>query len=256
MKRIYLHPLPLRIWHWVNALVVILLLITGIALRIPGVATLPANSTALLLHRYLGWTMTVLSVFWLVYALKSGNLKRHYRVGKRDFKVTCRQAEFYLFSIFKGKENPFQPSPDEKFNPLQKLAYGTILFVFTPLILITGLLFSNILPFRKYILLFNVVKEVDAAHVIVAYVFALYLVIHIYMSTLGRNTFSHIKAMVVGYEEESDEPSITAEDKEQTDDPDVDVSDPIAPAAPVLLETDAACQECRDGQKGGKDHDG
>ncbi len=42
MKRIYLHPLPLRIWHWANALMVILLIITGIQLRIPGIAALPA----------------------------------------------------------------------------------------------------------------------------------------------------------------------------------------------------------------------
>jgi thiosulfate reductase cytochrome b subunit len=39
-----------------------------------------------------------------------------------------------------------------------------------------------------------------------AYVFALYLVVHIYMATLGRTASSHIKAMIVGYEEEPDEP--------------------------------------------------
>ena len=77
-----------------------------------------------------------------------------------------------------------------------------------PVIVVTGLLFSNILLFRKYILLFNVVKVIDAIHVIGAYVFALYLVVHIYMSTLGRKTSSHIKAMVVGYEEEPDEPEM------------------------------------------------
>jgi thiosulfate reductase cytochrome b subunit len=254
MKRIYLHPLPLRICHWVNALIVILLLVTGIELRLPGVATLPANSTALLVHRYLGWAMTVFSVFWIVYVSKSGNLRRHYGIGKQDFEGIYRQAEFYLFSIFKGKENPFRPSPDEKFNPLQKLAYGAIMFVFTPLILVTGLLFSNILPFRKYILLFNAVKGIDATHVIVAYVFALYLVIHIYMSTLGRNTLSHIKAMVVGYEEEPDKPQIIADNKERPDAPDVDLSDPIAATALVFPENDAACQERPGGQEGGKDH--
>ena len=254
MKKIYLHPLPLRIWHWVNALIVILLLVTGIELRIPGVATLPADSTALLVHRYLGWAMTVFSVFWLVYVLKSSHLRRQYVIEKKDFKGTFNQAGFYLFSIFKGKENPFQPSPDEKFNPLQKLAYGAIMFVFTPLILATGLLFSNILPFRKYILLFNAVKGIDATHVIVAYLFALYLVIHIYMATLGRNTFSHIKAMVVGYEEEPDKPQIIADNKEQPDDLKEDVSHPIATTAVASPQKDAACQECPDGQEGGKTH--
>ncbi len=250
MKRIYLHPLPLRIWHWVNALIVILLLITGIELRIPGIATLPANSAALLVHRYLGWAMTISSVFWLVYALMSGNLRRHYGMREQDFEGTFRQAEYYLFSIFKGKENPFRPSPDERFNPLQKLAYGAIMFVFTPAIVVTGLLFSNILPFRKYILLFNAAKGMDATHVIVAYVFALYLVIHIYMSTLGRNTLSHIKAMVVGYDEEPDEPKIIGDNKEQPDEPEVDISHPIATTAVVSPEKTVACQECQTEQEG------
>jgi thiosulfate reductase cytochrome b subunit len=254
MKRIYLHPLPLRVWHWVNALIVILLLVTGIELRIPGVATLPANSTALLVHRYLGWAMTVFSVFWLVYVLRSGHLRRQYVIGKRDFKGTFSQAGFYLFSIFRGKENPFRPSPDEKFNPLQKLAYGAIMFVFTPLIVVTGLLFSNILPFRKYILLFNAVKGIDATHVIVAYLFALYFVIHIYMATLGRNTLSHIKAMVVGYEEEPDKPQIIADNKEQPDDLKEDVSHPIATTAVASAERTVASRECLDKGEGGEDH--
>ena len=55
MKRIDLHPLPLRIWHWANALMVILLIITGIQLRIPGIAALLPNNTPLLVHKYVGW---------------------------------------------------------------------------------------------------------------------------------------------------------------------------------------------------------
>jgi thiosulfate reductase cytochrome b subunit len=41
--------------------------------------------------------------------------------------------------------------------------------------------------------------------VLAAYVFVLYLVLHLYMATLGRTLSSHIKAMIVGYEEEPDE---------------------------------------------------
>ncbi len=35
--------------------------------------------------------------------------------------------------------------------------------------------------------------------------FALYLIVHVYMATLGPTAFSHIKAMIVGYEEEPEE---------------------------------------------------
>ena len=206
MKRTYLHPLPLRIWHWLNALLVVVLLITGAQLRIPGIASLRPNDPALMVHKYAGWAMAVSFVIWLVYGLVSDHLRRHYVMRRRDLKGVFSQAKFYLFSIFKGAENPFRSSPDEKFNPLQKLAYGAIMGLFTPVLVVTGLLSSDILFLRKYILLWNAVGVLDAIHVIGAYVFALYLVVHVYMATLGRTAFSHIKAMIVGYEEEPDEP--------------------------------------------------
>jgi thiosulfate reductase cytochrome b subunit len=206
MKRTYLHPLFLRIWHWLNALLVVILLITGTQLRIPGIASLRPNDPALLVHKYAGWAMAVSFVIWLVYGLVSDHLSWHYVIRRRDLKGVFSQARFYLFSIFRGEENPFLPSPEEKFNPLQKLAYGAIMCLFTPVLVVTGFLYSDILFFRKYILLWNVVGVLDAIHVIGAYVFALYLVVHLYMATLGRTAFSHIKAMIMGYEEEPDEP--------------------------------------------------
>ena len=143
-------------------------------------------------------------VFWFVYSLISGNLSRHYAIRRGDLRGTFRQAQFYMISIFQGEENPFRPSPDEKFNPLQKLAYGSIMGFFAPVLVVTGILFSDILFFRKYVLLWNIAGVVNALHVIGAYVFVLYLIVHIYMATLGSTAFSHIKAMIVGYEEEPD----------------------------------------------------
>jgi thiosulfate reductase cytochrome b subunit len=72
--------------------------------------------------------------------------------------------------------------------------------------MVTGLLCSDISFFRKYILLWDIAGVVNAIHVLSAYVFVLYLVFHLYMATLGRTTFAHIKAMITGYEEEPGEP--------------------------------------------------
>jgi hypothetical protein len=55
-------------------------------------------------------------------------------------------------------------------------------------------------------LLCDVAGLINAIHVIGAYVFLLYLVVHLYMATLGRTVFSHTKAMIAGYEEEPDDP--------------------------------------------------
>jgi thiosulfate reductase cytochrome b subunit len=188
-----------------HALLVILLIITGVQLRISGVPSLGPRHPALWVHKYAGWAMVASCVFWLVYSLATRNLSRQYAVRTRDVKGIFSQARFYLISIFKGEENPFRPSPEEKFNPLQKLAYGAIMCIFAPILMITGLLCSDILFFRKYVLLWDIVGLLNAIHVMGAYVFALYLIIHLYMATLGRTTFAHIKAMITGYEEEPDE---------------------------------------------------
>lgn len=206
MKRIYLHPLPLRIWHWANALLVLLLIITGIQLRISGVPSLGPHHPALWVHRYAGWAMVASCVFWLVYSMATRNLLRHYGIRTQDFKGMFSQAKYYLISIFRGEENPFRRSPEEKFNPLQKLAYGAILCIFAPILIVTGLLYSDILFLRKYVLLWDIAGVLNAIHVMGSYVFAIYLVIHLYMAALGRTTFGHIKAMITGYEEEPGEP--------------------------------------------------
>jgi thiosulfate reductase cytochrome b subunit len=78
--------------------------------------------------------------------------------------------------------------------------------IFAPVLVVTGLLFSDILFLRKYILLWDVVGVVNAIHVMAAYVVFLYLVFHVYMATLGPTAFSHTKAMILGYEEEPDDP--------------------------------------------------
>jgi thiosulfate reductase cytochrome b subunit len=115
-----------------------------------------------------------------------------------------RQVKYYLISIFNGEENPFRPSAEGKFNPLQRLAHGSVMGIFAPVLIITGLLFSDISFLRKYVLLWDLAKIVNAVHVAGAYVFVLYLVIHIYMATMGRTIFSHVKAMIVGYGEEGE----------------------------------------------------
>ena len=95
------------------------------------------------MHKWAGLALTASWVFWLVYGLASGHLSRHYVIRKQDLGGIFRQVKFYLISIFRGEENPFRPSPEEKFNPLQKLAYGSIMGVFAPLMVVTGLLFIN-----------------------------------------------------------------------------------------------------------------
>jgi thiosulfate reductase cytochrome b subunit len=202
MSKLYLHPLPVRIWHWTNALIVLVLIITGIQLRAPSIQIFPNYREVVLIHKYFGFAMAGSFFFWFFYYIFTGGLKKHYFMGFRDIMGMPRQTTYYLFHIFRGEKNPFNASPENKFNSLQKLAYSTIMFIVVPIITITGILFSDILFFFSWIKIIGGLRVLDAIHVSTAYIFALYLFVHIYMSTLGSKLNSHIKSMITGYEEE------------------------------------------------------
>jgi thiosulfate reductase cytochrome b subunit len=190
MNKVYLHTLTIRIWHWVNALIIIVLLVTGLQLRVPEIEILDKFSTAVWIHKYAGYAMTASFFFWVFYVMIGNSFKRHYLPRRADGKIMGQQTLFYCSGIFKGGKNPFTPTPEGKFNPLQKMAYGSVMLMFTPVIVITGILFSDIIFFRSAIDLIYGIRVLVALHVISAYIFLLYLVVHTYMSTVIDRCYS------------------------------------------------------------------
>jgi len=204
MKNIFLHPLPIRIWHWINAGLIVFLIITGLQLRFPW-ASIFQYSLAVYLHKVAGYILVGSFFYWLAYYLISGGFNKHYMFRMTDMKGMIGQASYYALSMFKGGKNPFTPSTDERFNPLQKIAYLSAMLILTPVILFTGILFSDIVYFFNFINYIGGVRILDALHVATGYAFLIYLIVHLYMSTLGYRIISHIKAMITGYGEERDE---------------------------------------------------
>jgi thiosulfate reductase cytochrome b subunit len=72
---------------------------------------------------------------------------------------------------------------------------------------VTGILFSDISFLRTYVLLWNLAGVTNALHLVGAYVFVLYLIVHLYMATLGRTPIAHTKAMFTGFAEEAEGPA-------------------------------------------------
>lgn len=192
-----LHPLWLRIWHWVNTVIIVLLIVTGLELGFTDLHILPFQK-AVLIHKVLGFAMIAGFLFWLVAAVLDGSLARCYRVRRRDLSGLARQARYYALGTFKGETDPFPTTAGEKFNPLKKLAYISIQLVFTPVVIVTGVLFSDILLFRQAIGFIGGLRVLDAVHVIAAYVFADFIVIHAYMATTGKTPLSRIREMFTG----------------------------------------------------------
>jgi thiosulfate reductase cytochrome b subunit len=196
-KKASLYPLAIRIWHWVNTLLFIALIITGIQLRAPNFSIFSQYGAATSLHGYVGVLFVLSFLFWLFYSIFTGTIK-HYLPRWGDVKKIPEQVAFYSFFVFRGRPNPFAASEKEKFNVLQKISYGAVMFILVPAVIITGILFNNILSFSQVINAIGGLRILDVIHVTAGYLLALFLIIHMYMATLGKTVTSYLKSMITG----------------------------------------------------------
>lgn len=203
MNRIYLHPLPVRIWHWVNAVSFVVLILTGIQIRYRDMIHVTSFRTAVDIHNIFGFILIGNFFIWLAYYLISGKLRIYIPPlnPKKFVSGSIRQARYYGYGLFMGEENPHRPTPNDKFNPMQQAAYLMIMTVLIPLQLITGVLLWDIKRFADMIGLFGGIKVVDSIHVFIFLFSTSFLFVHVYLATLGHTATAHIKAMFTGYEE-------------------------------------------------------
>ncbi|OGP54994.1 MAG: hypothetical protein A2Y65_11200, partial [Deltaproteobacteria bacterium RBG_13_52_11] len=206
-KRIILYPLTIRIWHWVHTLAIFLLVFTGLQLRFPDlIGWFGTFRTAVNIHNIFGFIALFDFMLWFGFYVWKRELVKQYVPTRGDFLVGMpKQSTYYFARIFFGDPPPFEPTPEARFNSLQKTTYSGIMFFLVPLQIVTGVLLWDLERFRPVIEALGGVRVIDAFHIIIAYIVAAFLIAHIYLATLGHTFFAHIKAMIVGYEEEEKE---------------------------------------------------
>jgi Ni/Fe-hydrogenase b-type cytochrome subunit len=203
MKRIYLHPIPVRIWHWINAMSFLVLIVTGLQIRYRELLGLMKFGTAVDIHNMFGFLLIFNFFIWLLFYILTGKIRIYIPpLNIKKFITGCvRQARYYGFGIFIGEENPHHSTADNKFNPMQQMAYLSIMLLLIPLQLVTGLLLWDVKAFAGYINIFGGIKIVDTIHVFLFLFFTSFLFVHVYLATLGHTVMAHIKAMFTGFEE-------------------------------------------------------
>jgi thiosulfate reductase cytochrome b subunit len=206
-ERIYLNPLPVRIWHWLNALGFVILALTGLQIRFSDhVNIFGAFSMAIRIHNIAGFLVSASYLLWLGYYLFSGTLARIYFPTLEDMRCGLfRQARYYLFDYFMGRPSPHKITPENKFNPLQKTAYLAIMTILLPLEILSGILLMNVTPLRGIIDLVGGIKVLVSIHFLLACGFCSFIFVHIYLATLGHTPLAHFKAMWYGWEEREEE---------------------------------------------------
>jgi thiosulfate reductase cytochrome b subunit len=112
-----------------------------------------------------------------------------------------RQAIFYFYYYFLGRPNPHVATPENKFNPMQKMAYAAMMLILLPLVIATGIMLLNVAPLRALLMAVGGIKLVDGAHFLLACAFCAFLFTHGYLATLGHTPLAHFKPMWTGWEE-------------------------------------------------------
>ncbi len=203
-KKVYIHPLPVRIWHWIHAAGIVLLVLSGIQIRYVDHISFLTFGEAIKVHNVIGIIVLLDFTLWFLFYTFTGKIKIYFPTAEELIKGSIRQAMFYGYGIFKGDPNPHKITPDNKFNPMQKQAYLMIMLALLPVQIITGLLLWKPVYFSELINFFGGIKIVDTVHVLLFFFFASFVIAHFYLATLGHTFFAHFKAMFTGYEEEEE----------------------------------------------------
>ncbi len=200
-KLIYIHPVPVRIWHWINAAGFVVLILTGFQIRYAEMINVMTLRNAVTLHNYVGFAVIANYFIWLTYYLASGNIKIYIPNPSELMALAVKQIKYYGYGFFVGKPNPHLMTPENKFNALQQQAYLVIMFVFLPAQMMSGLFLWKMKGYEEYINLLGGIKIIDTIHVLLFFFFTSFLFIHCYLATLGHTPLAHFKAMFTGYEE-------------------------------------------------------
>jgi thiosulfate reductase cytochrome b subunit len=202
-EKILLHPLIERFWHWAQAVCIVMLVITGIVMHWP--ETFPGwFDWAVGWHNWFGIAALIAFLVWLVYNLGTGRIK-HYIPRKGEIpRGMVTQAKFYAVGIFKHEPHPYAPTEDNKFNPLQKIAYLQFQVLLFPLLLISGILYMYPETFKGVINAIGGMTVLAIIHYLLGALFAAFLVAHLYLATTGETVGENFKAIVFGYGVKSD----------------------------------------------------
>jgi len=196
-NKIYFYPLWLRIWHGINALGIILLIITGISMQ-SGKPFLGFN-TSVNTHNITGIIVSLNYLLFFIGNLATGNGKFYIVKPKNFIRRPMKQAYYYAWGMFHGMKAPYPLSEKRKFNPLQKYTYIAAMYIVVPIVIITGyaLLFPQFIIDKVYNI--SGILMTAVTHSAMGFFISIFLIIHIYIASIGKSPIENFKSMINGW---------------------------------------------------------
>jgi len=101
--------------------------------------------------------------------------------------------------MFRNEKPPFPLSSHKKFNPLQKFFYTIIMYLFMPFLIFTGLALMLPEMIVEKTFGFNGISLTAVFHSMLGFLVSLFLVIHLYAASVGKNPFANFKSIITGW---------------------------------------------------------
>ena len=208
----YRHRLPTRIWHWVNAITVFVMIMSGLMILnahprlywglyganfdhpwinfgprpFPGWATIPSMynlAAARIWHLAFAWVLVIGLIAFLLTSLWNRHVQRD---------LALRLGELAPRHVWHDvKEHARLRFPTGyaalRYNTLQKISYVAVIFVFLPLMILTGLTMSPSMnaAWPWLLTLFGGRQSARSIHFIVAAAILGFIVVHLVMVVLA-----------------------------------------------------------------------
>jgi Ni/Fe-hydrogenase b-type cytochrome subunit len=220
-KLVFRHRLSTRIWHWVNAVAIFVMLMSGLMIsnahprlywgqfganmdhawlelpRFPGWATIPSTyNLALARHWHLAfaWVLAFGLLGYLLWSLVNGHLKKDVALSRAEV------APKHLWEDIKKHARFDFHEEEARYNPLQKITYSLVLFGLIPLAIMTGLTLSPGMnaAWPWLIDLFGGRSTARSLHFLAASGIAAFIVVHLLLVILA-GPINEIRSMITGW---------------------------------------------------------
>jgi thiosulfate reductase cytochrome b subunit len=223
------HALTTRLWHWVNLVCVTVLFMSGLGIsnahkrlywgqwgfapedawlfvpKFPGWATIPFGAYDLagarLWHLLMAWFFAFGLLLFMAASLANGHFRRDLVTRFAEWKPRAIWAD-----VVKHLKLDFHHE-GAKFNFLQKVAYGKVIFILLPLMILTGIAMSPGMDANwPWLLdLFGGRQSARSIHFIIAWALMAFFAIHIALVLLS-GPVKQIRDMITGGRIEEDAP--------------------------------------------------
>lgn len=224
-RAVYRHPLAVRVWHWINALCLLVLLLSGLQIlnahpalywgqvstfdkpwlafgsgdapAFPAWITLPPwqdLAAGRHWHFFFAWIFVVSGGAYVLYALVSRRVRRVLLPFRGELRHLGASLADHLRLRFPRGEAA------RHYNPLQKLSYLVVIFGLLPLMILTGLTMSPGLDARFHFLtvLLGGRQSARTVHFFTASAIVLFFLIHM-LAVLAAGPLNEMRAIVTGW---------------------------------------------------------